>query len=103
MSLTEHEANNSLIWVSDKVWNSLSDEQKSWVQGAADEVSKTQPVLALKLEHDSQAKLEKIGVKFVKDVEKSGFRKAAEPLQDQIAAELGPNATNMLQLVRNVK
>src|SRR5690349_19629805 len=68
MSLTEHEANNSLIWVSDKVWNGLSDEQKAWVQGAADEVSKTQPVLAFKLEHDSQAKLEKIGVKFVKDV-----------------------------------
>jgi tripartite ATP-independent transporter DctP family solute receptor len=103
MSLTEHEANNSLVWVSDKVWNSLSDEQKGWVQGAADEVAKTQPALAFKLEHESQAKLEKIGVKFVKDVDKAGFQKAAQPLQDQIAAELGPNATRMLQLVRNVK
>jgi TRAP-type transport system periplasmic protein len=103
MSLTEHEANNSLIWVSDKLWNSLTEEQRKWVQGAADEVSKTQPALAFKLEHDSQAKLEKIGVKFVKDVDKTGFQKAAQPLQDQIAAELGPNATNMLQLVRNVK
>jgi tripartite ATP-independent transporter DctP family solute receptor len=28
MSLTEHEANNNVIWVSDKVWDSLSDEQK---------------------------------------------------------------------------
>src|ERR1051326_1017739 len=27
MSLTEHEANNSVIWVSDKVWNSLNEEQ----------------------------------------------------------------------------
>jgi TRAP-type C4-dicarboxylate transport system substrate-binding protein len=103
MSLTEHEANNSLIWVSDKLWNSLSDEQKGWVQAAADEVSKTQPAQALKLEHDSQARLEKLGIKFVKGVDKSGFHKAAEPLQDQIAAELGPNATKILQLVRAVK
>ena len=103
MSLSEHEANNSLVWVSDKVWNSLSDEQKKWVQGAADEVSKVQPARALQLEKDSQAKLEKIGVKFVKDVDKSGFQKVATPLQDQLAKELGPNAEKVLQLVRNVK
>jgi len=103
MSLTEHEANNSLIWVSDKLWNSLSDQQKGWVQAAADEVSRTQPAQALKLEHDSQAKLEKLGIKFVKNVEKAGFLKTAQPLQDQIAAELGPNATKILQLVRAVK
>jgi len=103
MSLTEHEANNNMMWVSDKLWSSLTDEQKGWVQGAADEVSKTEPALALKLEHDSQAKLEKIGVKFVKNVDKSGFQKAAAPLQDQIAGELGPNAQKLLQLVRNVK
>ena len=36
LSLTEHEANNSLIWISDKLWQSLSAEQKTWVQGAAD-------------------------------------------------------------------
>ena len=39
MSLTEHEANNNVVWVSDKVWNSLNDEQKGWVQAAADEVA----------------------------------------------------------------
>ena len=43
MSLTEHEANNCVIWVSDKVWISLTAEQKGWVQAAADEVSRTQP------------------------------------------------------------
>jgi tripartite ATP-independent transporter DctP family solute receptor len=103
MSLTEHEANNSIVWVSDKVWSSLNDEQKKWVQAAADEVAKTQPARALSLEHESQAKLEKIGVKFVKDVDKSGFQKAAQPLQDQLAKELGPGAEKVLQLVRAVK
>jgi tripartite ATP-independent transporter DctP family solute receptor len=103
MSLSEHEANNSLIWVSDKAWNSFSDEEKKWVQAAADEVGRTQPAKALALDHESQAKLEKIGVKFVKDVDKSGFIKTAEPLQDKIAKELGPHAVEILTLVRAIQ
>src|SRR5580693_6883804 len=103
MSLTEHEANNNVIWVSDKVWNSLNDEQKGWVQAAADEVSKVMPEKAFGLEHDSMARLEKMGVKFVKGVDKSGFIKDAEPIQDTLAQQLGPGAVKVLQLVRAVK
>ena len=73
LSLTEHEANNAALFVSDKVWSSLTDEQKKWVQAAADEVSRNEPTAAFKLEHEAQAKLEKIGVKVVKTVDKSGF------------------------------
>ena len=100
MSMTQHEANNSVLWVSDKVWSGLSAEQKGWVQGAADEVGRTQPAKAIALEHESQTKLEKMGVKFVTDVDKSGFIKIAEPIQDQIAKQLGPHAVNILELVR---
>src|SRR5712692_9818560 len=103
MSLSEHEANNSVIWVSDKAWDSFSDEQKKWVQAAADEVGKTQPAKAMALDHESLAKLGKIGVKFVKNVDKSGFIKIAEPLQDKIAKELGPHAVEILGLVRAVQ
>ena len=103
MSVTEHEANNSLLWVSDKLWSSLSAEQQRWVQAAADEVARTQPEKAFALEHESMAKLEKIGVKFVKDVDKSGFIKVAQPIQDQLAQQLGANAVKVLQLVRSVK
>ena len=103
MSLTEHEANNNVIWVSDKVWNSLTDEQKRWVQAAADEVGHTMPERALGLEHESMARLEKMGVKFVKDVDKSGFVREAEPLQDRLAQQLGPGAVKILQSVRNVQ
>ena len=103
MSLTEHEANNNVVWVSDKVWTSLNDEQKGWVQAAADEVAKVEPERALELEQQSMSRLEKIGVKFVKDVDKTGFIKTAEPIQDRLARELGPGAVKILQLVRDVK
>ena len=43
LSMTEHEANNNFIWISDKLWKSLTDEQKKWVTAAADEVGRRQP------------------------------------------------------------
>ena len=103
LSITEHEANNNCIWVSDKTWNSLSDQEKQWVQAAADEVAKTEPAKALQLEADSAVKLKAMGVKVVDGVDKSGFMKAAAPIQDQLAKELGPHAVKILELVRNVK
>src|SRR5690242_11558227 len=95
LSMTEHEANNSFTWVSDKLWNSLSAEQQKWVKVAADEVNKNQPAKAVALEHDSAAKLKSIGVKIVGDVDKSGFRKIADPYLDKMSADLGPHATKI--------
>ena len=103
LSMTEHEANNNCIWVSEKTWNSLTPEQQKWVQAAADEVAKTEPLMALKLEKDSAEKLKAIGVKVVEGVDKTGFIKAAQPIQDQLAQELGPHAVKLLKLVRDVK
>jgi tripartite ATP-independent transporter DctP family solute receptor len=102
LSMTEHEANNSFVWVSDKLWNSLSADQKSWVQTAADAVNKSQPEKAIKLEQDSQVKLKSIGVKVVNDVDKSGFQKIADPYLDKMSSELGPHATKIKDLIRGV-
>ena len=90
LSMTEHEANNSVIWVSDKLWASLTDEQKGWVQAAAAEVGSKQPAQAIALEHKSLAKLQKLGVKVVTDVDKASFIKIAEPLQDKLAKRPRP-------------
>jgi tripartite ATP-independent transporter DctP family solute receptor len=103
LSMTEHEANNNCIWVSDKTWNSLTPQQQGWVQAAAAEVGKQEPVLALKLEKDSADKLKAMGVKVVENVDKTGFMKAAAPVQDQLAVELGPHAVKILKMVRDVK
>jgi TRAP-type transport system periplasmic protein len=103
MSVTEHEANHSVLFVSDKVWSGLTDEQKKWVQQAADDMNKVQPAKAFEMENESRAKLEKIGVKIVTGVDKSGFESISKPFQDKIAQGLGPNAVKILELVRNVK
>ena len=103
LSMTEHEANNSLIWVSDKLWNSLTPEQQGWVQGAATEVNKNEPAKAIELEHQSQEKLKAIGVKVVTDVDKAGFIKVADPYLDKLAAELGPHAVKVKDLIRAIK
>ncbi|HEY4986542.1 MAG TPA: TRAP transporter substrate-binding protein [Bradyrhizobium sp.] len=102
LSMTEHEANNSLVWVSDKLWNSLTPEQQGWVQEAADEVNRTQPAKAIELEHQSQEKLKSIGVKIVTDVDKSGFVALADPYLDKLAAGLGPHAVKIKDLIRAI-
>jgi tripartite ATP-independent transporter DctP family solute receptor len=100
MSMTEHEANNSVIWVSDKVWNSLTPEQQGWVQAAATEVSTKQPAKALELERDSLVRLKKLGVKIVEDVNKAQFAAVAKPMQDELAKGLGPYAVKILAIAR---
>lgn len=103
LSMTAHEANNSLVWVSDKLWSTLSPEQKSWVQASADEVAEKEPAQAIALDHKSLAKLQKLGVKVVTDVDRDSFIKIAGPLQDAIAQGLGPHAVAILQITRSIQ
>src|ERR1700684_1926588 len=102
LSMTEHEANNSLVWISDKLWNSLTPEQQGWVQAAADEANRKQPAKAIELEHQSLEKLKSIGVKVVADVDKSGFTAVADPYPDKLSRELGPHAEKIKNLVRAI-
>jgi tripartite ATP-independent transporter DctP family solute receptor len=102
LSMTEHEANNSFVWIADKTFNALTPEQQKWVQAAADEVNKTQPAKAIALEHESAAKLKAIGVKIVADVDKSGFQKVADPYLNKMSADLGPHAVKIKDIIRGI-
>jgi TRAP-type transport system periplasmic protein len=102
LSMTEHEANNAIVWISDKLWQSLSAEQKQWVQAAARDVSLQEPKRAFELERTAATKLEKLGVKIVPDVDKAGFQKIADPYLDKLAKELGPHADKIKALIRAI-
>jgi TRAP-type transport system periplasmic protein len=102
LSKTEHEANNAIVWISDKLWQSLSAEQKQWVMTAARDVSLQEPKRGFELEHAAATKLEKMGVKIVTDVDKAGLQKIADPYLDKLAKELGPHAEKIKNLIRAI-
>jgi tripartite ATP-independent transporter DctP family solute receptor len=102
LSITEHEANNALVFVSDKLWQSLSAEQKQWVMTAAAEVSAKEPAKAFELEKSAATKLKSLGVKIVDDVDKKGFVAISDPYLDKLAKELGPHADKIKTLIRAI-
>ncbi|MCS3447809.1 MULTISPECIES: TRAP transporter substrate-binding protein [Bradyrhizobium] len=102
LSMTEHEANNALLFVSDKLWQSLSAEQKAWVTTAAAEVSAKEPAKAFELEKAAAAKLKSFGVKVVEDVDKKSFTAVADPYLDKLAKDLGPHAEKIKNLIRAI-
>jgi tripartite ATP-independent transporter DctP family solute receptor len=102
LSKTEHEANNAIVWISDKLWQNLAAEQKQWVMTAARDVSLQEPKRGFELEHAAATKLEKMGVKIVIDVDKAGFQNIADPYLDKLAKELGPHAEKIKNLIRAI-
>ncbi len=102
LSMTGHEANNAILWISDKLWQSLNADQKQWVMAAARDVSMQEPRRGFELEHAAGAKLQKMGVKIVTDVDKAAFQKIADPYLDKLAKELGPHAEKIKNLIRAI-
>jgi TRAP-type transport system periplasmic protein len=102
LSITEHEANNALVFVSDKLWQSLSAEQKQWVLTAANEISAKEPAKAFDLERAAATKLKSLGVKVVEDVDKKSFTAIADPYLDKLAKDLGPHAEKLKDLIRAI-
>jgi TRAP-type transport system periplasmic protein len=102
LSITEHEANNALVFVSDKLWQSLSAEQKGWVTTAAADISAKEPAKAFELEKSAAIKLKSLGVKIVDDVDKKGFAALSDPYLDKLARELGPHAEKIKNLIRAI-
>src|SRR4030081_2486986 len=50
LSMSEHEANNAILWISDRLWQSLGAEQKQWVLTAGRDVRTQEPKMAFELE-----------------------------------------------------
>jgi TRAP-type C4-dicarboxylate transport system substrate-binding protein len=103
VSKTEHEANNSHIWVSQKTWDALNETQRKQIQQAADYALPAASRKALELSTAAIGSLQKVGVKFHEQVDKKSFNTIAAPLQDSQAQELGKHAVQLLALVRGIK
>src|ERR1051325_5987361 len=103
ISLSEHEANNAILWVSDRLWQSLNAEQRKWVLEAGRDVTTQEPKRAFELENQALAKIRSMGVKVVDKVDKSGFQKIADPYLDKLAKELGPHADKVKTLIRAIQ
>ena len=103
ISLSEHEANNAILWISARLWQGLSAEQRNWVLEAGRDVSTQEPKRAFELENQALAKIRAMGVKVVDKVDKSGFQKIADPYLDKLAKELGPHADKVKTLIRSIQ
>jgi len=103
LSISEHEANNAIVWVSDKLWQSLSADEKKWVLAAGHDVTMMEPKRAFELEAQALNKIKSMGVKVVPNVDKSGFQKIADPYLDKLAKELGPHAEKVKNLIRSIR
>lgn len=102
LSMTEHEANNAILWVSDKAWKSFSDAQKKAVLEAGRDVTTQEPKKAFDLEDAAAAKLKTMGIKIVTGVDKSSFQKVSKPMLDKLANELGPHADKIKNLIVSI-
>src|SRR5262249_54517329 len=102
VSKTEHEANCNQLWMSQKTWDSLTDEQRGWVADAAEHTRLLAIQKALELDAAAAQSLQKLGVKVHTQVDKQSFMALAKPLQDPQAKELGPYAVQLLAQIRAI-
>ncbi len=103
MSMTEHEGNTQIIWVTDRAWNGMSEVEKGWVQTAADAVKTTASERGFEWEREHRADYEAEGARFVEDVDRESFAEIALPLQERIAEELGEDSVRILERVRELR
>ena len=97
-SLNEHTAIPDMMIVSTKVWDLLSEEEKTWLQEAADESAVYQYKLWEESVAESMKILEEAGVE-VLHPDKEPFRKEAEKVYE-LMKETDPEMYKLVQEIR---
>lgn len=97
-SLNEHTAIPDMMIVSTKVWDLLSDEEKTWLQEAADESAVYQYKLWEESVAESMKILEEAGVEVLYP-DKEPFRKEAEKVYE-LMKETDPEMYKLVQEIR---
>jgi len=78
-SLDEHTTIPDVLVISEKIWNKLNDQERQWIQQAADESALLERKLWAKSEEESLAAVQKAGVK-INHPDKEPFIEKVQPL-----------------------
>jgi tripartite ATP-independent transporter DctP family solute receptor len=99
-SLDEHTAVPDVLVISTVIWNDLSEEEKKWLQEAADESYVYQKKLWKESTLESLKAVEKAGVKVIYP-DKTPFIEKVQPLLEEYKSE--KNVYDLIQKIKNVK
>ena len=102
-SETDHDYTTRLFLMSGTFYNSLTDDQKAWIDEAAESATAKEREITYKMKDESKAKLIEDGgiVTEKADIDIEAFKAIAIPIQDKFAEE--NNLTEYLDMVRNAK
>ncbi|WP_162197799.1 TRAP transporter substrate-binding protein [Pseudorhizobium banfieldiae] len=100
LALTRHLFGPTVMTYSLNLWNQLSPEQQALVQEAADFSLTVARAMAAGKEQEALQKLAAEGMT-ITDVDTTKFVEAAQPLQEQLASDIG--ATDLLTQIRSEK
>jgi tripartite ATP-independent transporter DctP family solute receptor len=98
-SINEHSSIPDLLLISTIVWNTLSDEEKQWLQEAADESAVYQRELWIKAEQESIEAVKAAGVT-VTYPDKTKFAEKVEPLYDTYKSQ--PEVYDLIQRIQAI-
>jgi tripartite ATP-independent transporter DctP family solute receptor len=100
-SVNEHTAVPDVVIISTKVWNTLDEHEKQWIQEAADESAVFQYKLWAESVEESFRELKKAGVTITYP-DQSGFREAVESLYENFRT-IQPEMYEMVEQIRGVE
>jgi TRAP-type C4-dicarboxylate transport system substrate-binding protein len=100
-SLDRHTAPPDVLLVGTETWEDLSDQEREWLQKAANLSLKRQKTLWRQAEREAMKVIKKAGVTVVQP-EKSKFAEAVRPLYKRIQ-KTQPKVYDLLQRIRSLE
>lgn len=89
IALSEHDIATRMLVISNTKYNSLTDEQKAWVDEAAQIAGEKQWEYDVQLNEEAQVKIEANGGQIIEIEDRDRWVETATPLMEQAAENLG--------------
>lgn len=97
LTLTGHVYSPAIILASPSLWDTLSDEEKGWLEEAADAAVEATRAKVTEDEENGVAMLEEKGMEVIEEVDKDAFREAVRPAYDTFIATHGDEMLTRIQ------